>query len=231
MEVLKKNIRHRGKTKWVDTITKEDINSLPLILVGLNYQKYFPVPVPDGLFTRSFKNQNPDLVFSKSQFSNKTVASGVKKAKLHVDLVNMVHYHEYKEDSGDFSHLPVNVDFSPSDKSEVAFNNLLQGTDLTNLDEIEQAFLQDKLDHQPEIINIKDEEETLNPQALNNTSRNDSLRIDQVIHQDLTDVDKATLSLINTIQINDKIQAGEDEDTINLVTKLDDESKAEEANY
>ena len=89
------------------------------------------------------------------------MASGVKKAHSHVDLVNMVHYHEYKDNSEDFSHPPIKVDFSPSDKREVELNNQLQGIYLTNLDEIEQAFLQDQLDHLPEIITIEDDKETL----------------------------------------------------------------------
>ena len=61
---------------------------------------------------------------------------------------------------------------------------------------------------------------------------NDSTRIEQVIHQDLTDIDEGTLSIINTIQTNDKkVHAGQDEDTITLVAKLENESKVEQRNH
>ena len=42
MDCFKKGMSQKGKTKWIEKITQEDINSLPLILLGLNYQKYFP---------------------------------------------------------------------------------------------------------------------------------------------------------------------------------------------
>ena len=54
MEDFKQHQRQRGKGNWVDTISKEDIDSLPLILLGLNYRKYCPQPVPDKYFTKKF---------------------------------------------------------------------------------------------------------------------------------------------------------------------------------
>ena len=87
------------------------------------------MPVPDKFFSKNFKNQNPDIVFSKSQFSNKTMATGIKQA----NLVNMIHYHEYIEDAGDFVHPPIKVDFSPLDKPEYTINHQLQGTNSTKL--------------------------------------------------------------------------------------------------
>ena len=204
MEGFRQYIRQRGKDKWVDSITKEDINSLPLILVGLNYRKYFPVPVPDKFFSKAFMNQHPDIVFTTSQFSNKTMAIGIKKVQSQTDLVNMLHHHEYKDDSEDFVHPPVKVDFSPLDEPEYTTNHQLQGTDLTKLDEIEQVFLQNQLDALPEVITIDDDEETSYSQA----TGNDSANIEQVIHKDLGDLDEASWSLINTIQTNDKTHGG-----------------------
>ena len=43
--------------------------------------------------------------------------------------------------------------------------------------------------------------------------------------------DEATINLMNMIQFQHIVQAGEYEATIHLVTKLDAEAKAEEAQY
>ena len=43
--------------------------------------------------------------------------------------------------------------------------------------------------------------------------------------------DKATINLIFMIRFHDMVQAGEDEATINLVNKLEAETKAEETQY
>ena len=40
MEEFQKGQNRRGNVKWVDPITKDDIDNLPLILLGLNYRKY-----------------------------------------------------------------------------------------------------------------------------------------------------------------------------------------------
>ena len=50
MEEFHQTQRGRAKTKWVDPITKDDIDNLPLILLGLNYRKYFPQPIPGSQF-------------------------------------------------------------------------------------------------------------------------------------------------------------------------------------
>ena len=52
MEDFQKHQKHRGKSNWVDYISKEDIDTLPLILMGLNYRNYFPQPVPDKAFSK-----------------------------------------------------------------------------------------------------------------------------------------------------------------------------------
>ena len=53
MEDFQNSQKFRTKKKWVDPISKEDIDTLPLILLGLNYRKYFPQPVPDHQFSNS----------------------------------------------------------------------------------------------------------------------------------------------------------------------------------
>ena len=132
----------KGKTKWVEKITQEDINSLPLILLGLNYQKFFPHVVPNEVFNKTFQKLNSDMDLFTSQFTNKTLTSGIKKADSHSDLVNVFHYkYEYAEvaqDYQDFSHPPIKVNFSPSDSSEVEVDSRLQGIDKTIINEIEQ---------------------------------------------------------------------------------------------
>ena len=127
------------------------------------------------------------------------MATGIKQA----DLVNMIHFHECIEDAGDFVHPPISIDFSPLDKPEYTINNQLQGTNLTKLNEIEHVFLQNQVDKLPEIITIDDDEENSYPQI----TGNDSTRREHVIHQDLTDIDEGTWSIINAIQTNDKIHA------------------------
>ena len=108
------------------------------------------------------------------------------------------------------------------DEPGYTINHQLQGTDLTKLNEIEQVLLQ----NQVEIITIDDDE----PDSCFRAT-NDSAKIEQVIHQDLTDIDEGTWSIINAIQTNDKVHAGQDEDTITLVAKLENENKVEQRNH
>ena len=70
MECFRKNMSKKGKTKLIKKITQEDIYSLPLILLGLNYQKYFPHEISKEVFSKSFQNMNPGMAFFTSQFSN-----------------------------------------------------------------------------------------------------------------------------------------------------------------
>ena len=136
--------------------------------------------------------------------------------------------------SQDFSHPPIKVNFSPSDNPEVEVDSRLQGIDTTNLNEIEQAFLQDKLDDLPEIITIADEDETLDLHTSKNEFEDESIMLEKFICQDLQEFmgeDEATLNLINMIQFHDRVQAGEDEATINLVTKLNTNAKAGEKHH
>ena len=93
MEDFQRTQRYRAKSNWIDPISKEDIDTLPLILLGLNYRKYFPQPVPDKHFSKKFLGQHPDIVFSKSKFTGKTMGTGIRES----GLVNMIQlgYHEY----------------------------------------------------------------------------------------------------------------------------------------
>ena len=103
-------------------------------------------------------------------------------------------------------------------------NHKLQGTDLSNLSKVEQAFLQSQV----EIITIYDDDE---PESFWQPT-NESVKIREVIHRDLPDIDEGTLSIINTIQAQDqKVHSGQDEDTLALVDKLEKESELEQRNY
>ena len=42
MDCFKKGMGQKGKSRWIEKITEEDINTLPLILLGLNYQILLP---------------------------------------------------------------------------------------------------------------------------------------------------------------------------------------------
>ena len=67
---------------------------------------------------------------------------------------------------------------------------------------MEQVFLQ----KQVEIITIEDDD---NEPELFNQTNNDSVNIREVIQRDLTYIDESTLSIINTLQIQDqKVHAG-----------------------
>ena len=92
MDCFKKGMGQRGKSRWIEKITEEDINTLSLILLGLNYQKYFPREVPKEAFSKTFQKTNPGMAFFTSQFSNKTLASGIKEVDSKLGLVNMVNY-------------------------------------------------------------------------------------------------------------------------------------------
>ena len=122
MEEFKQGQRKRDKTKWVDPITKDDINNLPFILLGLNYRRYFPQPMT-GQFSKKFLRKHPDIVFSKSAFSGKTMATGIRES----GLVNILQfgYHEYIAEDEDFSHNLVKIDFSDSNCNETINHQLL----------------------------------------------------------------------------------------------------------
>ena len=63
MNCFKKGMSQKGKTKWIERITQEDMSSLPLILLGLNYQKYFPHEISKEVFSKTFQNANPGMAF------------------------------------------------------------------------------------------------------------------------------------------------------------------------
>ena len=147
------------------------------------------------------------------------MATGIRES----DLINMIHYHEYKGDEEDFTHPPVKVEFSSLDRPEHIINHHLQGADLSNLSEVEKMFLQNKIG----IITIDD-----NKLGTSSQSTSDSIRISEVVQKDLSYIDESSLSIINAIQTQDqRIHAGQDEDTLALVNRLDKERELEQKNY
>ena len=134
-------------------------------------------------------------------------------------LVNIIQfgYHEYIEEEENFLHNPVKIDFSDSNCNE-SIDHQLQSTDLTDLHKVEQIFLQ----NQVEITTLEKDDD----------GNDDSATINEIIQGDLLYVDKSTLSIIHTLQIEDqKIHTGQDEDTIVLVNKLERERELEQRNY
>ena len=205
MEEFHKTQRARAKTKWVDPISKEDIDNLPLILLGLNYRKHFPQQIPGSQFPNKFLEQHPDIVFSRSKFSGKTMATGIRES----GLINVIQfgYHEYTKEEENFLHDPVKIDFPDSNHPEPTIKHQLQSTDLTNLNKIEQMFLQNQI----EITTIENDD----------AKDTDSVTINEIIQGDLPYIDESTLSIIHTLQIEDqKIHTGQDKDTIALVNML-----------
>ena len=68
--------------------------------------------------------------------------------------------------------------------------------------------------------------------TISDNENNDSTIINEVIHEDLSDIDQSTLSLIHTLQVKDlEIHTGQDEDTLILVSKLEKERELEQRNY
>ena len=147
------------------------------------------------------------------------MATGIRES----DLINMIHYHEYKGDEKDFTHLSVKVQFSPLDRTEHTINHHLQGADLSNLSKVEKMFLQNKI----ETITIND-----NVLDTSSQSTSDSIRISEVIQKDLSYIDESSLSIINAIQTQEQgIHTGQDEDTLALVNRLEKERELEQNNY
>ena len=211
MEEFRQDQSKRNKyVKWVDPITKDDIDNLPLILLGLNYRKHFPQPLPDKLFSRKFLRKHPDIVFSKSALTGKTMATGIESG-----LINSIQfgYHEYNEDNENPSHKIVKVNYSDSNESRT---HQSENTDVLDLDEIEEMILKDQCDMP----------------IIGNNEKIDSSVINEIIYNDLLDVDPGTLSLINTLQVQDlEVQNGQDEATLILVNKLEKERELEQRNY
>ena len=70
---------NRYKKLWVSDITEEDLNNLPIILLGLSDIKLFPIPtenVPKKLTT-----QFPHLQFFQSKITGKKLAAGTATGK------------------------------------------------------------------------------------------------------------------------------------------------------
>ena len=63
MDCFKKGMNKRGRSRWIERITEIVINTLPLILLGLNYQKYFPQEISEDVFSQNFQKANPENGF------------------------------------------------------------------------------------------------------------------------------------------------------------------------
>ena len=230
MDCFKKQMTKKGKKYWIEQITENDINTLPLILLGLNYQKYFPQEIPKHRFEKDFQLANSGMAFFTSVFSNKTLASGIKEVDIKGDLINLVNYRltEYNEfterPKEEFGKSPVKVEIIHPDNSDQ--ENIIHEVTSTDLDEIEKI-IENKVPSG--IITIDDDEEL---QDQNHDI--EIVKLNQAIDEDLQatlGTDKATIELINMIRFNDRVHEGKDEATIHLVSKLEAETNAEETQY
>ena len=164
------------------------------------------------------------MAFFTRMFSNKTLASGIKELDNKHDLINVVHYklieyNELKEDSKEFSQPPVKVEVVHSGDSNSTEENIIHEVTSTDLNQIEKII---RNESPSEIITITDDGDIQN---LDHDHEVDLL--DQAVNQDL----EATMNLINMIKFNDKVHEGTDEATISLVSRLEAETRAEEAQY
>ena len=75
MECFIKGETNKFRHNWIEKITQQDINTLPLILLCVNYQKIFPEPEKQ---VKRIAKKSPGIRFFRSQFSNKLLVSGVK---------------------------------------------------------------------------------------------------------------------------------------------------------
>ena len=214
MECFMKKETKKVKNSYIDKITQQDIDTLPLILLGVNYQKLFPDPEKP---CKRIADKSPNIGFFRSQFSNKLLVSGVKEVESPQEIVNNVHYryNEVFEDNRDFSAPPIKVEFSPSqDIDDSQVERVLKGIDISNLDEIEQAVFQNKL------TSLSETNEDNSTKFLDD---DDTKAIKKVLCQDLQEhcgTDRATFDLINMLKFSDQIHDGKDEETISLVNQL-----------
>ena len=190
---------------------------------------------------KDFQRANSGMAFFKSKFSNKTLASGVKEVDDNFDLINIVsykltEYNELNEEPKEFSQSPVKVEVIHPDNSDPTEENIIHEVTSTNLNEIEKIIGNDL---PSEIITIVDDNDLqdLNYDRKDSQDLGHENEIDllnQAVNQDLQatlETDKATISLINMIRFEDRVHEGKDEATINLVSKLEAETKAEETQY
>ena len=73
----KKPDNPKSKIRWIEKVTQQYIDTLPLILLGLNYQNYFPKSV--NVVPSDLCNENPGMAFFKSLFSKNGLDLELKK--------------------------------------------------------------------------------------------------------------------------------------------------------
>ena len=72
------NVRsNRYKRYWVDDITEEDLNTLPIILLGLSDIKLFPIPTDE--VAKKLTSNFPHIQFFNSKITGRKLAAGTTK--------------------------------------------------------------------------------------------------------------------------------------------------------
>ena len=93
-DIIKLQISRSNSKKWIGNVIHKDLNTLPLILVGLNYLKYYPTTAPSESFSQAFKKQCPGMIFYQSRLSDKTIAAGIKEVAEDPGFINLVYHYE-----------------------------------------------------------------------------------------------------------------------------------------
>ena len=70
------NVRsNKYKRYWVTDITEEDLNTLPIILLGLSDIKLFPIPTDN--VTKKLTNDYPHIQFFDTKITGRKLAAGL----------------------------------------------------------------------------------------------------------------------------------------------------------
>ena len=71
---------------WVDNITEEDLNTLPIILLGLSDIKLFPIPTTE--VAKKLTSNFPHIQFFNSKITGRKLAAGTTKFNTTVTGIN-----------------------------------------------------------------------------------------------------------------------------------------------
>ena len=68
---------NRYKETWVSDITEHDLNTLPIVLLGLTDIKHFPIPIDKRYIGINLVNKFPHLQFFYSKLTGRRMAAGI----------------------------------------------------------------------------------------------------------------------------------------------------------
>ena len=77
MSLFTKARTKRYKQSWVSDITEENLNTLPIVLLGLSDIKNFPCPIDKRYIALTLSKKFPHLQFYHSKLTGRKMAAGV----------------------------------------------------------------------------------------------------------------------------------------------------------